>query len=249
MERMESIKGSLKRRCIMKYTVLTIICFGIILYVGGCGQQQEKSTDDTVAPPLVTETVQFENDYVKVTEFMLKPGGKLPLHKGGPRVVYALSDYTIRWTEGDQVSEKKWQKGDVHWHNAIEHAVENIGDTDAHYIVITRKDIALPKAGDYAIDQDASQLDSDHANIIFENDQVRVINVNLAAGESQPMHHGVNRLIYSLTSYQIEYTSDQMDTQNSRKEAGDIHWHTADKHAVKNNGETVAHYLIFEFMQ
>jgi len=233
----------------MKLTMLIIICFGIILFVGGCGQQQEKVTDDTVAPPVATETVYFENEYVKVTEFMLKPGDKLPLHKGGPRVVYALSDYKIKWTEGDQVSEKEWKKGDVHWHDAIEHAVENIGDTDANYIVVTRKDIALPDAGDYAIDQDASQLDSEHANSIFENEHERIIEVKLAAGESQPMHHGVNRLIYSLTSYQIEYTSDQMDTQTSKIEAGDIHWHTADKHAVKNNGEIVAHYLIFEFMQ
>ena len=227
----------------MKLTTLFIICFGLIFIVGGCGQQQEKVAEEVAT----IETVQFENNYVKLTEFKLKPGDKLPSHEGGPRVVYAFSDYKIKWTEGDQVSEKEWTKGDVHWHDAIEHAVENIGNTDANYIVVTRKEKALPETGDYDIANDASQQDSEHSKVIFENDYVRLIEVKLAVGDSQPMHHGVNRLIYSLTSYQIQYTSDQMDTKSSKIEAGEIHWHTADKHAVENNGETTAHYLIFEF--
>lgn len=229
----------------MKLIILIITCFSIMLFVGGCGQQQEKDTTTHQA----NATDQFENEYIKVTEFMLKPGDKLPLHKGDPRAIYALSNFKIKWTEGDQVSEKEWKKGDVHWHDALEHAVENIGDTDANYLVVSRKELALPEAGDYDIAQDASQLDSEHANSIFENEHIRIIEVKIATGESQPMHHGINRLIYSLTSYQIEYTSEQMDTKNSKIEAGDIHWHTADKHSVKNNGETLAHYLIFEFKQ
>lgn len=233
----------------MKRALLIITCFGIILFIGGCGQQQEKVTKDTVATHVSAETVQFENEYVKVTEFMLKPGDNLPLHKGGPRVVYAFSDYKIKWTEEGQVIEKEWKKGDVHWHEALDHAVENIGYTDASYMVITRKEISLPDAGDYTIEQDATQLDSENANCSFENEFMRIIEVKLAVGESQPTHHGVNRLIYSLTSYQIEYLSDQMDIKNTKADSGDIHWHTADKHAVKNNGETIAHYLIFEFKQ
>jgi len=38
----------------------------------------------------------FENDYVKVIEFYLKPGEKLPMHEGGKRIIYALTDYTIK---------------------------------------------------------------------------------------------------------------------------------------------------------
>jgi quercetin dioxygenase-like cupin family protein len=233
----------------MKLIKLLVACFGILLILGSCGQQQEKVTEDVVGTHQDNTTVKFENDYVKMVEFMLKPGDIIPLHKGVPRVVYALSDYKIKWTEGDQVSEKEWKKGDVHWHSAVEHAVENIGDTDANYIVVSRKELALPAAGDYVIKEDASQIDSEHSKNIFENEYLRIIEVKLAGGESQPMHHGVNRLIFSLTSYQIEYSSDQMATKNMKIESGEIHWHTADKHAVKNTGETMAHYLIFEFKQ
>ena len=219
----------------------------MIALSAGCGQTQEKTTDKPVTSQPLSQTVLFENNYVKVDEFMLKPGDKLPLHEGGQRAVYALSDYTIRWTEGDQVTEKTWQKGEAHWHDVIEHAVENIGDTDARYLVVTRKETNLPESGDYMIAQDASQEDKTHSRSVFENEHIRIIEVKLAPGESQSMHHGINRLIYSLTPCAISYTSDQMNAKESTLEAGDIHWHQADKHSVANTGETEAHYLIVEF--
>lgn len=233
----------------MKKISTSIIGLVTILCIGGCGQQQKKVIEEIVATNPTNTTVKIENDYIKVVEFIIKPGDKLPLHKGGPRAVYSLSDYKLKWAEGDQETEKEWTKGHTHWHNAIEHAAENIGDTDANYLVVTRKEMTLPQTDDYDIAQDASQHDSDHANIIFENEHVRIIEVKLATGESQAMHHGINRLVYSLTSYQIEFKSDKMETVETKVEAGDTHWHTADKHAVENIGETLAHYLIFAFKQ
>ena len=218
-----------------------------LLTILSCGQQQEKVVEDITAAYPANATIKFDNEYVKVVHFILKPGAQLPLHKGGPRVIYSLSDYKIKWTEGGQVTEKEWTKGQAHWHDAIAHAAENIGDTDASYLVVTRKEMGLPETGDMDIAQDASQQDAEHASIIFENEHVRLIDVNIASGESQPMHHGINRLIYSLNDYQIKYTSDKLGTKESKMTAGDVHWHTADKHAVENVGESAAHYLIFEF--
>jgi hypothetical protein len=233
----------------MKQISTIIIGLVTMLCIVGCGQQQEKIIEENVANSPANTTVKIENDYVKVIEFMLKPGDKLSLHKGGQRAIYSLSDYKLKWTEGDQETEKEWTKGQAHWHNAIEHAAENIGETDANYLVVTRKEMALPETDDYDIEQDASEFDSEHANIIFENEYVRIIEVKLAAGESQTMHHGINRVIYSLTSYQIKFISDKMEPMDTKIETGDAHWHTADKHAVENIGETLAHYLIFEFKQ
>lgn len=219
-----------------------------VLYFAGCGQQGEQAIEEITAAHPDHAGAVFENDYVKAVEFTLEPGEKLPLHKGGPRAVYALSDYKIKWNEGGQVTEKEWKTGDAHWHGAIEHAVENIGDTPARYLVVTRTETALPGTGDYDLSRDASQLDSEHSEVVFENEHVRIIEVMLGAGESQPMHEGINRLIYSLTGYRLNYSSDQMDTKETEMEAGEAHWHTADAHAVENIGETPAHYLIFEFM-
>ncbi len=230
----------------MKLMIATFICLTAAICFGGCAQQGQAIEDIVAAYPDHAKVV-FENDYVKAVEFTLQPGDKLPLHKSGPRAIYSLSDYKIKWTEGGLVSEKEWQKGNTHWHNVIAHAVENIGDTDANYLVVARKKMALPETGIYEISQDASQLDSEHANIILNNKHVRIIEVKLAAGESQPIHPGINRLIYPLTSYHIQYSSDKMGTKDVKIEAGDAHWHEADEHVVDNMGETEAHYLILAF--
>jgi quercetin dioxygenase-like cupin family protein len=227
----------------------SIIIVGLAISVGlaGCGKKQETAIEDIVATHADQAHLVFENDFVKAVRFELEPGQELPLHKGGPRIVYALSDYMISWTEGEQTSEKQWATGDAHWHGAVDHAVKNIGDTEADYLVVSRKETILPEAGDYDIMQDAGRMDSAHSNVVFENQHVRLIEVTLAAGESQPLHHGIHRLIYPLTSYSIEYVSDQLDTLETTMEPGVAHWHAADRHSVENIGETTAEYLILEF--
>lgn len=39
----------------------------------------------------------------------------------------------------------------------------------------------------------------------------------------------------------------RMEEKETVLKAGTAHWHTADEHSVENVGETLAHYLIFEF--
>ncbi|MBN1481016.1 hypothetical protein EH223_00915 [candidate division KSB1 bacterium] len=229
----------------MRYFYVFPLFLAAALFFSGCTQQQ-KVVEDIVAAHPEHAKVVFENAYVNAVEFTLSPGDKLPLHKGGARVVYSLSDYKLKWTEADEESEKEWAKGDAHWHAGIDHAAENIGDTEAQYIVVTRTDSMLPDIGDYDISQDASQLDPEHAKNIFENEHVRIVEVMLPPGESQPLHQGINRLIYSLSSYNIKYVSDQIDKE-TQTEQGEAHWHAADQHAVQNIGETDAHYIIFEF--
>lgn len=80
----------------------------------------------------------LENEAVRVAEVTLEPGESTGLHRGGVRVVYALSDYVIRWTEGDaDPVEVSWSEGQAHWHQPAEHAVENTGDLPARYLVVT----------------------------------------------------------------------------------------------------------------
>lgn len=217
------------------------------LLMVACTPKKEEAVADIVAAAPKTDSLIFENDFVRAVEFKLQPGQALPLHKGGPRVVYALSDYRIMWTEGPQSLEKEWFRGQAHWHDAIDHAVENIGETEARYLVVTRHDAELPATGEYGLDKDAASADEAHSRMVFDNDHVRVIEVKIPAGEAQPSHHGLNRLIYSLSDYTIKYTSDRMAEKETAFAAGTAHWHGADEHAVANVGETDVHFLIFEF--
>ncbi|HSM50051.1 MAG TPA: hypothetical protein VLA75_01470, partial [Thermoanaerobaculia bacterium] len=80
----------------------------------------------------------LENEAVRVVEMTLEPGQSTGPHQGGPRMVFALTDYAIRWTEGAAAPvEVTWSQGDAHWHQPGDHEVENIGENPARFLVVT----------------------------------------------------------------------------------------------------------------
>lgn len=226
--------------------VLTVLLLTLFLVVT-CGPKKAEVVEDIVAAAPGMTRVIFENDYVRAIEFTVPAGEKLPLHKGAARVVYALSDYKILFTEGSESNEKEWFKGQAHWHDAIAHSLENIGETEAKFLVVARKDVPLAETAAYDVDSDAAMVDAMHTQMVFDNDFVRVAEVRIPPGSKQPMHHGLNRLIYALSDYTITYSSDQADDKESSFSAGDAHWHSADEHAVANSGETEAQFLVIQF--
>jgi hypothetical protein len=74
----------------MKQISTIIIVLVTMICIGGCGQQQEKVIEEIVATYPANTTVKIENDYVKVVEFIIKPGEKLPLHKGGRFILFQI---------------------------------------------------------------------------------------------------------------------------------------------------------------
>ncbi len=84
--------------------------------------------------------MRFDNDDFRVTEVSLAPSENIPMHSGVNRVIYSLSDYTIRYrSDQKDATEKTFRAGEAHWHDACEHAVENIGETEARFLVVAYK--------------------------------------------------------------------------------------------------------------
>jgi len=84
--------------------------------------------------------VLLQNDFVKAIKVNLSPGVAKPMHVGTTRIVYSLTDYSIKFTKSDQPSQsQKFSVGDVHWHQGGEHAVENTGASDAEFLIIEFK--------------------------------------------------------------------------------------------------------------
>lgn len=193
-------------------------------------------------------SVVFENEHVRAMLVTLQPGDELPEHSGTERVVFSLTDYRILFTEDGESIERNWHAGQAHWHEARDHAVRNIGETEARFLVVARTDTALPGAGDVHTDHDAPPIEEGFETV-FENDRVRITQVALAPGMAQDEHHGLHRLIYSLSEYNVRYRSDRMDAVERSFSAGDVHWHEADIHAVENIGSMEARFVVFEFKQ
>lgn len=118
----------------MNIRKLFLIVFALALFAGAALAQ------DPV--PLYPENykVLLENGRVRVLDFQLKKGAKENLHAHPAAVTYVLAPFKIRFTFPDGSTRIREAKaGDVFYGDALTHASENIGDTDAHGLLIEMK--------------------------------------------------------------------------------------------------------------
>ena len=91
--------------------------------------------------------ILFENEQVRVLDFRLAKGATERTHTHPANVAVFLNDLTIRFTLPDgQTRIRRARAGDVAYSDAIAHASENIGGTDAHGILVELKPPRRPAA-------------------------------------------------------------------------------------------------------
>ena len=91
--------------------------------------------------------VIVENDRVRVLDFKLKKGAKENSHVHPAHVVYVLTGFKIRFTfPNGKTGIRETKTGDVLFSEAVTHASENIGTTDAHGILVELKTAEAKKA-------------------------------------------------------------------------------------------------------
>jgi quinol monooxygenase YgiN/quercetin dioxygenase-like cupin family protein len=91
--------------------------------------------------------VIVENDRVRVLDFMLRKGGTEKSHAHPAHVVYVVAPFKIRFTFPDgRTAMREAKAGDVLFSEAVTHATENIGGTDAHGILVELKTSGVERA-------------------------------------------------------------------------------------------------------
>jgi quercetin dioxygenase-like cupin family protein len=84
--------------------------------------------------------VIVDNDRVRVLEVIHRPGAKEPMHSHPAYVSVFLSATRLKVTMPDgKTYEKDRKAGEAYFSEPVTHAVENIGTTDQHVIVIELK--------------------------------------------------------------------------------------------------------------
>ena len=84
--------------------------------------------------------VLLENERVRVLDFQLKKGAKEDFHAHPAAVTYVLTPFKIRFRFPDGSTRVREAKaGEVFYGDALIHASENIGETDAHGLLIEMK--------------------------------------------------------------------------------------------------------------
>jgi quercetin dioxygenase-like cupin family protein len=101
--------------------------------------QSTKAPDRVAADPATAE-VLLENDCVRVQYHTVAPGQTIPMHSHPNYVIYVLKPFKARITLPDgshYIGERK--AGEVIWHKAETHSIENIGSGEIKNLVIELK--------------------------------------------------------------------------------------------------------------
>jgi len=205
--------------------------------------------DDVVAASNGHAKEEFANDHARVVAVELHAREGLPLHKGGPRVVYAQSDLNFKFIDvhGDHVHSHKaeWKRGSVHSHGPGAHGIENLADAPAKFLIFLRK------AGEKftaSVPADAKTIteSTKFATKLLSNDEFRVIKVALPPGEKTGEHYALNRLVYALGSGKLTYTDAEGKQNEQELVEGKTSYHDAGLHEVENTGSKVLVFLVIE---
>jgi quinol monooxygenase YgiN/quercetin dioxygenase-like cupin family protein len=92
--------------------------------------------------PLYPENykVILENDRVRVLDFRLRKDATERSHSHPPHVVYVVAPFKVRFTFPDgQTGIREAKAGEILFSEAVTHATENIGGTEAHGILVELK--------------------------------------------------------------------------------------------------------------
>jgi len=120
-----------------------------VLFLAGfmCLATSTALAQDVVKVSPETHKVLLENDHVRVLDVGVKPGEKVPMHSHPANVVYALSDFKIKFTYPDgKTEEREGKAGAARWSEAVTHAAENVGTAEFHLVQVELKGAAKKPA-------------------------------------------------------------------------------------------------------
>jgi quinol monooxygenase YgiN/quercetin dioxygenase-like cupin family protein len=93
-------------------------------------------------------SVLIENEQVRVMDFRLRKGDTEDFHSHPAHVLYVLEPFKIRFRFPDgRTGMREVKAGEVLFSEAVTHSPVNVGDTDAHGILVELKSAAARQAG------------------------------------------------------------------------------------------------------
>ncbi|QNP41706.1 cupin domain-containing protein [Lysobacter solisilvae (ex Woo and Kim 2020)] len=104
--------------------------------------------------------------------------------------------------------------------------------------------VALP-----ALAQDLAMTAGKNAKVVIDNDKVRVIELQMAPGQSTGMHsHGDNIVVF-LSSGMAMQTMADGTTRAMERKPGEVIWSDPVTHDTKNTGKAMVRTLIIELKE
>jgi quercetin dioxygenase-like cupin family protein len=184
------------------------------------------------AQPQRTNPVVIENEQVRVLKVTDSPRGKGRLHEHAMnRVLVYLNDgHIVLEYEGGKTDDQKVKAGEVRWSAAGgKHSSENVGGGPVEIVEIELKSQPGPesqpggKSEPGSATLDPVKVDPAHYTVLFENDQVRAVRVNVGPHEKIPRHeHTLARVMVFLTGVSSKMTAADGAVSQGDYKAGEV---------------------------
>ena len=127
------MKGSIK-------VVASALLVVAVLFVGSLAGAAEVGERDLAKLSPQDVKVLLENDRVRVLEVRHQPGVKEPMHSHPAYISYFLDATKVKVTTPDGKTTVRDRKaGEIQFSEPTTHALENIGTTEQHVLVVELK--------------------------------------------------------------------------------------------------------------
>jgi quercetin dioxygenase-like cupin family protein len=132
INQLQRIRRRIMRRVSIAAAVLPLF---VLLCLGSFVSAQDAATNCADMCKVI-----LDNEHVRVIDYWVKPGGKLPMHSHPAAVTYFITGGKMKTTLADgKVNEMEPKAGEARWAEAVTHANENTGTTESHVIVVEMK--------------------------------------------------------------------------------------------------------------
>ncbi len=92
--------------------------------------------------------------------------------------------------------------------------------------------------------QDPMKVAPDRFKVLFENDQVRVLDYTAKAGEKLAMHSHPDHVIYNVSGGKTKFTTSDGKSQEMESKSGTATWVPATTHSAEHH--TAVHGILVE---
>lgn len=191
--------------------------------------------------------VVFENEFLRAVEHHLPAGTRVLLDEQRmPHILLALDEAILR-IHGSSSRIISLKSAEAVWHGSDLEAIENTGADEAVVLMIGLKQ-TRPLSRSVPRSDDALVVAPETYRLVFENDLVRAIDVQLAPGQSTPIHsHPGWALRYRLSSMRARITLADGKVIDSESRPGTAVWtQEPSRHAYQNVGTTAGRMFLVE---
>jgi hypothetical protein len=199
---------------------------------------------DGVSPD--SATTVFENGHVLAVRVRLEPGERIPGHLADFRVVYAMSDFSLEVSTTEETIQRRFSPGEVSAWEPGRYSFENVDDAVADYFVVSRKGSAASKDhSNLQAHAEAPTPPESAGALLFSNNELDVLKVDLEPGEEHQLSLGYPSLVYGATPAAVDFRSVTGAESRVGLNKGRVVWLDPEVVIAENSGNRTARLVVF----